>query len=87
MVKIKFYSRKKGWEDGNEIRVFESDVFDLENTLSSVFISKNGKTILDMIMNIYKEKAIPEKFINLCKQYENWFLYEEHCKITEGISL
>ena len=87
MVKIKFYSRKKGWEDGNEIRVFESDVFDLENTLSSVFISKNGKTILDMIMNTYKEKDIPEKFINLCKKYENWFLYQENCKITEGISL
>ena len=43
----------------------ESDVFDLEDTLSSAFISQNGKTIVDMIRNTHEEKNIPEKFNNL----------------------
>ena len=74
-MKYFFYSRKAGYLNGHELKVFISNGYDDPEDKTKEFVDLSGKEML--------ERNIPEDLKQLCKKYFNWYYYSEHQKITD----
>jgi hypothetical protein len=80
----RLFSRRAGWPNGCEVKYFSSDVVEGDSKILKIFVDRTGREILEIAEQ--KMIKLPKSFVDLCRTYDTWYLYEADTVITDSSS-
>ena len=83
MTNYRFFSRKNGWHNGENVKYFYSSVIEDINDETKIFVDRNGQTI-SQNLNYINNHNLKNTLALLARIYPGWHYYPANTKITEG---
>lgn len=77
-MKYRFYSRRKGFNSGINVKYFESEIINDKNNDTNNLIEKTGKEIINNIEKLKINDQLKKDILKHAKIYHNWYYYPDN---------